>query len=160
MPSPHLQVWLYETVSQSTFVTFSFQTDAVGDANVMVTKDPNWCIDITAKNYLGVTGAVHTYAQYGNGLIIYNGLDKDWIYNGQIIGTADGRQNLGKMWQLELQQAWNPVPINPNTGQSMLPCIVPVVGLQLSPDNAMNTINTYHTLTAKLVDQPGKPIRG
>ena len=87
--------------SSANYINVSYiggQTDAVGDANVMVTKDPDWCIDMTAKNYYGVTGAVHTYAQYGQGLIIYDGLDKDYLYNGQVIGTATGLQNLGKIW--------------------------------------------------------------
>ena len=138
----------------------STQTDAVGDANVMVTKDPNWCIDMTAKNYYGVTGPVQTYAQSGLGLIIYAGLDKDVLYSGQAIGTANGTQNLGKMWMLELIQAWNPVPLDPQTGKSVLPCLVPVVGLQLTPETATNPVNKYHTLTAKAVNQLGNPLPG
>jgi len=58
-------------------------TDAVGDMNVMVTLDPNWCLDMSGTNVLGVTGPVHTYARYGTvgsvGLFIYNGLDVDYM---------------------------------------------------------------------------------
>jgi len=136
------------------------QTTAVGDANVMVTQDPNWCVDMTAENSNGVTGPVHTYAQFGKGLIIYDGFDKTDLYTGQTIGTADGVQNLGKIWMLELKQAWNPVPKDPETGNSVLPCLVPVVGIQLTPESATTPINKYHTLTAKVVDQMGDPLPG
>lgn len=138
----------------------SEQTTAVGDSNVMVTQDPNWCIDMTAENSNDVTGPVHTYAPYGQGLIIYDGFDKTDMYTGQMIGTADGVQNLGKIWMLELKQAWNPVPIDPVTGNSVLPCLVPVTGLQLTPESATTPINNYHTLTAKVVDQMGSPVSG
>ena len=52
-------------------------TDAVGDANVFTTYSSSWCVDMKAKNMLNVEGPVHTYAFYGNGLIIYSGLDWD-----------------------------------------------------------------------------------
>lgn len=138
----------------------SDQTTAVGDANVLVTQDPNWCIDMTAENYYGVKGPVHTYAQYGKGLIIYDGFDKTDLYANQTIGTADGVQNLGKIWMLELKQAWNPVPKDPETGNFVLPCLVPVVGIQLSPESATVPINKYHTLTATVVDQTWNPVSG
>jgi hypothetical protein len=78
-------------------------TDAVGDANVMVTQDPRWFVDIRATNSLGDTGAVHTYAT-DNGLIIFNGYDTDDV--GQ---TEDsGVDWLGKLWYLELAQGWDP----------------------------------------------------
>ena len=54
-------------------------TDAVGDANVMVTRDTRWCLDMNATNVNGVDGPVHTYAHYGNGLIIWCGLDGDYM---------------------------------------------------------------------------------
>jgi titin len=138
----------------------SSQTTAVGDSNVLVTQDPNWCIDMTAENYNGVTGPVHTYAQYGQGLIIYDGFDKTDMYTGQKIGTANGVQNLGKIWMLELKQPWNPVPEDPETGNSVLPCLVPVVGIQLTPESATIPINKYHTLEARVVDQTGNPVSG
>jgi hypothetical protein len=69
-------------------------TDAVGDANVMLAKDPNWCGDMQATNVNNVTGWTHTYAPYSQGLMIYNGLDNDDISN----------QWLRKMWVLELCQ--------------------------------------------------------
>jgi hypothetical protein len=69
-------------------------TDAVGDANVMLAKDPNWCGDMQATNVNNVTGWTHTYAPHVRGLMIYNGLDNDDISN----------QWLRRMWVLELCQ--------------------------------------------------------
>jgi len=74
-------------------------TDAVGDASVMLTQDSHWKGDLKAKNVNGFEGFTHTYAEYGPGLIIYNGLDSDDIgYNA----------NLSKLWELELKQQWDP----------------------------------------------------
>ncbi len=78
-------------------------TDAVGDANVMVTQDPRWFVDIRATNSLGDTGAVHTYAT-DNGLIIFNGYDTDDVGQTQDSGV----DWLGKLWYLELAQGWSP----------------------------------------------------
>ncbi len=78
-------------------------TDAVGDANVMVTQDHRWFVDIRATNSVGDTGAVHTYAT-DNGLIIFNGYDTDNVGSTQ----DDGVDWLGKLWYLELAQGWSP----------------------------------------------------
>jgi hypothetical protein len=78
-------------------------TDAVGDANVMVTQDPRWFVDIQATNSVGDTGAVHTYAS-DNGLIVFNGYDTDSVGS-----TGDsGVDWLSKLWYLELAQGWSP----------------------------------------------------
>ncbi len=74
-------------------------TDAVGDANVMVTHDMNWYGNMSAVNANGVHGWVHTYATLGSGLVIYNGLDTDFM---------DTDPGLQKIWLQELQQPWNP----------------------------------------------------
>ena len=68
-------------------------TDAVGDANVMVTQDGHWYVDVTATNGVGDTGAVHTYATV-SGLIIFNGFDTD------AMGTTEdsGVDWLSKLW--------------------------------------------------------------
>ncbi len=125
----------------------SIYTDAVGDMNVMTTYDPNWCIDMSGTNYLQVTGPVHTYAKYpagtDRGLILYNGLDQDYQYNGE--------KNLRKIWVQELQQPFNP---------SNLPCGVTVVGITLTPPNATNIVGQTHTVTATLKDQLGTPQPG
>jgi hypothetical protein len=58
-------------------------TDAIGDMNVMVTLDSNWCLDMSGTNVNEVTGPVHTYARFGSqgsvGLFIYNGMDVDYM---------------------------------------------------------------------------------
>lgn len=89
-------------------------TDAVGDASVMLTQDSHWKGDMKAKNTLGFEGFTHTYGEYGSGLIIYNGLDSDNI------GSSSGLQ---KIWELELKQQWDP---------SDLPGGVPVAGIAFS----------------------------
>ncbi len=120
-------------------------TDAVGDMNVMTTYDPHWCVDMSGTNANNVTGPVHTYAKVGvdEGLIIYNGLDMDYLYYDD--------PHLRKMWVQELQQSFNP---------SNLPCGVTVVGITLEPLIATNEINTLHTLTATLTDLLGVPQPG
>ena len=123
-------------------------TDAVGDMNVMTTYDPNWCLDMSGTNVVPATGPVHTYAEYTTGtnygLIIYNGLDIDCI-------STSSSNILRKIWILELMQPFNP---------SGLPQSHTVVGINLGPDGAVNTVNTDHTVTATLEDVTGAPIVG
>ena len=78
----------------------------------------------------------------------------------KLLGRPLGCKILARYGILELKQAWNPVPIDPQTGNSVLPCLVPVVGIQLSPETATTPVNKYHTLTAKVVDQMGNPLSG
>jgi Ca2+-binding RTX toxin-like protein len=124
-------------------------TDAVGDANVVVTNDPNLCVAMTGTNAGGVTGAVHTYAKYSvgtnTGLFIYNGLDVD------VLGSEGNPNGLGKLWLQELQQ-----PLDP----SNLPCGFTVVGITLAPSSASNVIGSDHTVTAALTDLLGNPKPG
>jgi YD repeat-containing protein len=82
------------------------QTDAVGDANVMLSRSSAWFVDIQATNSVGETGAVHTYASVGKGLMIYNGLDSDYIGNSSY--SSSGVDWLGKLWFRELMQPWDP----------------------------------------------------
>jgi len=74
------------------------QTDAVGDANVLITYSPGWHIDMMATNVLGETGPAHVYAAYGSGLMIYSALD--WDYAGY--NYASGAW-LKKMLKQELE---------------------------------------------------------
>jgi len=90
------------------------QTDAVGDANVMTTRDFNWCLDMSATNVNNISGPAHTYARLGSGLLIYNGLDVDEMSS---TGPASW---LEKIWLFELQARFNPVPI------ADLPCNIRV----------------------------------
>lgn len=122
----------------------SNNTDAVGDMNVMTTKDPHWCLAMSGTNALKVTGPVHAYAKYpggtDSGLFIYNGLDMDELNN---VGNA----NLRKLWYLELLQAFNP---------SGLPCGVAVVGITTSITTSSPAVGSQVTVTARVVDQLGQ----
>jgi hypothetical protein len=83
-------------------------TDAIGDANVLQTNDPNWFGDMQATNGQGQTGWTHTYADSpsGKGALIYNGIDTDFI--GSTYWAASGIDWLAKTWYLELKQQWDP----------------------------------------------------
>ncbi len=122
-------------------------TDAVGDMNVMTTYDPNWYLDMSGTNINGVTGPVHVYASLpagtDYGLIIYNGLDTDYLY-------YDDSQ-LRKIWVQELRQEFNP---------SELPKVYAVVGITLSSETATNNVGATHTVEAKLTDLNGVPQEG
>jgi len=48
-----------------------------GDSNAVIKYDPHWCGMIVGSNDLGSMGFVVTYAHWGRGLIIYDGLDRD-----------------------------------------------------------------------------------
>jgi uncharacterized protein YegL len=91
----------------------SNNTDAVGDANVMLAKDVNWCGDMQATNVNQRTGYVHTYAYYQQGMLLYNGLDTDSMSN----------QWMRKIWVLELCQ--NPL--------NHLPCSVHIPTITPTP---------------------------
>jgi outer membrane protein OmpA-like peptidoglycan-associated protein len=74
----------------------------IGDGNTVTTKDPHWCGHLFGTNVLNVSGFMHMYAQFGQGLLIYNGLDRD----------ASDDPTYQRLLALELQQ---PVP-------ALLPC--------------------------------------
>lgn len=121
------------------------QTDAVGDLNVMTSSDPAWYIDMTGINVNSVGGPAHTYAFYGAGLIIFNGLDIDYGGPSYPPSNDNGRDALGMVWWRELcAQTLSP-------GQS-------VSGLTLTPPTATNVIGTQHTVTALVKDSILNPI--
>jgi hypothetical protein len=133
------------------------QTDAIGDMNVMTTQDANWCLDMSGTNVNKVTGPVQTYARYGSGLFIYNGMDVDVLYAGITPSTTSGSGNLAKVWLQDLQAPFNPSPA------SALPCGATVVGITLAPMTATNDLNagqTEHTVTATLKDLLNNPQTG
>jgi hypothetical protein len=85
------------------------QTDAVGDANVFTTFDPRWFVDLRATNANGVDGPAQAYANLGAGLVIYSGLDKDFLPGTSFDPAAtDGVSHLNRIWLLELLQPWDP----------------------------------------------------
>jgi outer membrane protein OmpA-like peptidoglycan-associated protein len=49
----------------------------LGDANVVITQDPHWCGHLYGTNVLNQNGFEQVYAPFGQGLIIYDGLDAD-----------------------------------------------------------------------------------
>lgn len=129
------------------------QTDAIGDMNVMVTYNPNWCLDMSGTNVYKKTGPVHTYARYGNGLIIYNGWDMDYNACATPPSTT-GAGNISKTWHQELMTPFNPTPI------AALPCGVTVVGINLTPTTASNDLGMKdyeHTVIAHLTDLLNTP---
>jgi hypothetical protein len=91
-------------------------SDAIGDANFLLTSDPRWSEDIHATNSQNIGGAVDAYASDG-GLILYNGFDTDSI--GPLFPS--GNDWLDKIWYDELNAQWNPDNLphgNPVVGAS------------------------------------------
>jgi hypothetical protein len=113
-------------------------TDAVGDANVMTTLDPNWCVDMRATNVNGITGPVHTYAKTGNdvGLVIYSGLDVDDMV--ETPGTT-ADQYLRKIFVLEILQPFN--PSNLPCGTTVVPRAPALVGYAVNLNVGDSVIN-------------------
>src|SRR5581483_1481687 len=132
-------------------------TDAVGDANVMITYDGNWSVASVATNVNGVQGPVEAYAGYGNGLIIYQGLDAHYLDDPQVIdnptalGGAEGQANLGYLWELMLSTGFNPASLPHSRSAS---------GITLAPAEATNEVGTSHTVTASLIDMQTDPVPG
>ncbi len=91
-------------------------SDAIGDANVLVTSDPRWSQDVRASNSQNVEGAADAYASDG-GLILFNGFDQDFM--GLYSSFPSGTDWLAKLWWNELHAQWDP---------DNLPHSVPVVG--------------------------------
>jgi len=90
-------------------------TDGAGDMNVFLTRESCWCGDMLGTNAIdeegqrmspGTTGYVHAYSHYGDGLMIYNGLDIDWMGSSTDPTLDTGTSYLAKIWLLELEQAW------------------------------------------------------
>lgn len=114
-------------------------TDAVGDANVFTTFDSRWFVDLRATNAVGVDGPVQAYANLGSGIVIYNGLDKDFLPGGSFNPTAtDGVTHLNRIWLLDLLLPWNPDDLphsNPAIGSLVIRALAQtsVVGVEVSP---------------------------
>jgi hypothetical protein len=122
------------------------QTDAVGDLTVMTSYDSHWYIDMFAKNVNNVGGPGHTYAFYGDGLIIFNGLDVDYASGAP--SNANGANAINMIWWREL------------CGQVLGPS-VSVNGLTLTPATAINAIPGEHTVTATVRNtQTNEPVSG
>jgi hypothetical protein len=122
------------------------QTDAVGDLTVMTSYNSHWYIDMFGKNVNNVGGPGHTYAFYGNGLIIFNGLDVDYASGSPT--NANGAGAINMIWWREL------------CAQELGPS-VSVNGLTLTPASDTNLIPGSHTLTATVRNtQTNNPVSG
>ncbi|RZN42782.1 MAG: DUF11 domain-containing protein [Methanosarcinales archaeon] len=117
--------------------TICTHTDAVGDANILTTYSSSWCQDMEAINYYDVTGPVHVYAHYGSGLMIYCGLDADYMGLGYT-GSAELEQVLLN----ELAQPWGDEACG-------LPCGAPIPPGVLKVDKIgdKTTMNVGETVT-------------
>ena len=139
---PWVDLWIVEnnTLSNSSSASpyyinttkIAYDTDAAGDQNVFIAKDPCWCGDMIGTNAIdatgaeaapGTTGYSHAYHHYNKGLIIYNGLDIDYLSAGSDPTADTGRGHLAKIWLLELNQTWDNT-----TGTDLcgLPCEAPI----------------------------------
>jgi hypothetical protein len=122
-------------------------TDAVGDANLLVSDDARWIAAASGTNGKNEAGAQLAYAN-NNGLIIYNGFDTDMIdsspappwrcvgYSSNYTCYANGSHPsadwLAQMWYSELNKSWQPA------SSSGLPQGTPVtaIGTPLPPSQA------------------------
>ena len=120
-------------------------TDAAGDSNVFTSFDQHWCADLQATNSNATVGPTQVYAPFGAGLIIYDGMDYDFMEDGQTFdsGSSSGQDHLGRIWLFNLLEPWNPQPAS-------LPCARKVFGLTLSPKSSTGAAGTTHTLTANV----------
>jgi hypothetical protein len=125
-------------------------TDAVGDANLLVSDDPRWFAAASGTNAANAAGAQVAYAS-NNGLIIYNGFDTDmikplasgpWlcINAPNNICPANSHPSvdwLAQMWYSELNQSWGPGS-NPQSPPNGLPQTKPLssIGTSLPPAQA------------------------
>jgi hypothetical protein len=117
-------------------------TDAVGDSNVFTTYDDRWFVDLRATNVLGVAGPVQAYSQLGSGLVIYSGLDKDYMSDSAGFDAAsfNGAAQLNRVWLLELLQPWSP---------DGLPQSTPATGLKDTDDDGLPDDWEEHGLRAE-----------
>jgi hypothetical protein len=126
-------------------------TDAVGDANLLVSDDPRWFAAASGTNATNEAGAQLAYAS-NNGLIIYNGFDTDMIKalasdpwlcinapNNVCPPNAHPSVDwLAQMWYAELNQSWGPGSSPPGAPPNGLPQSKPVssIGTPLPPPAA------------------------
>jgi hypothetical protein len=109
------------------------RTDAIGDANLLVTLDPHWSVSATVTNAKGETGAVVASAGE-NGLIIYNGYDTDYVRPSssspwlclqgsapafECPAPASGVDWLAKMWYQALAQGWGSPAATPSAPSAL-----------------------------------------
>jgi hypothetical protein len=121
-----------------------------GDSNAMTSFDQNWRVHMVCTNVNGVTGPVHTYAEYGKGLIIFNGEDMDPM-TGTEVNNNDVSGILGMIFYLELKQQWNPTGLQGTVGVS---------GIALTTTSTSAVIGTNHIVTVHITDSIANPVQG
>jgi hypothetical protein len=120
-------------------------TDALGDANLLVTNDPRWFTAAKGTNGANEAGSQIAYAQ-NNGLIIYNGFDTDtilpsptspWRCSASPTYACQGNNHesvdwLAHMWYDELNLSWG------SGGSTGLPQSTPAssIGTTITPSEA------------------------
>jgi hypothetical protein len=136
-------------------------TDAVGDANLLVSDDPRWFAAASGTNASNATGAQVAYAS-NNGLIIYNGFDTDmvkplasgpWlcINAPNNICPANSHPSvdwLAQMWYSELNKSWGP-STNPQSPPNGLPQTKPLSSIGTSLPPAQAGLPSNHRCVAK-----------
>jgi len=141
-------------------------TDAIGDANLLVSDDPRWFSAATGTNAHNPpeTGAQLAYAS-NNGLIVYNGFDTDmikpiashsWVCVNVTNNVCPPNNHptvdwLAQMWYSELNLPWGQSP-TPQTAPNGLPQTTPVssLGTSLPPVQAgLPTLPPGHRCVAK-----------
>ena len=148
-------------------------TDAVGDANLLVSDDPRWFASASGANAAKEAGAQVAYAS-NNGLIIYNGFDTDMIKplasgpwlcvnakNDVCPPNAHPSVDwLAEMWYAELNKSWGPATsTSPQAPPNGLPQTKPV---SLNRDTAATqhggpSLESYLRCQAEAVTTPAKP---
>lgn len=58
-------------------LVYAQNPNQLGDANTVTTQDPHWCGHLFGTNVHHVNGFMQMYANYGKGVIIYDGFDHD-----------------------------------------------------------------------------------
>ena len=138
-------------------------TDAVGDANLLVSDDPRWFAAASGNNAANEAGAQVAYAS-NNGLIIYNGFDTDmvkplasgpWLCLNTTNNVCPPNAHpsvdwLAEMWYAELNKSWGPTTsTGPQSPPNGLPQTKPVssIGTNLPPSTV--GLPSNHTCVAK-----------
>jgi hypothetical protein len=111
-----------------------------GDSNTVVKFDPHWCGMLVGSNANGAMGFVVTYAHWGHGLILYDGLDRDQA------GNVAYRQYVARQLLL---------PFDPDG----LPCSTRLSPFVVTTDPMLvsTTVMPGQTLTYPLAIQPVQP---
>lgn len=116
-------------------------SDAIGDANLLVSTDPRWFSLARGTNARNESGAQVAYASNNNGLIVYNGFDTDFIKTKptdpwrcdtpatgyRCLSGTPSVDWLAQMWYSELTQGWGTQA--GSGGGGGLPHKKPVVGV-------------------------------